>query len=169
MGTPSHITTDTILDDGWCLYFHDPNDQNWDKDATTLLTTIQSVEDFVTLAKEMKDMWQYGMFFLMREHIQPEWEDPHCREGGCISYKINKCDVSKAWFELCAKVLGECLLKNPNQTPEESPICGVSITPKRTYCILRIWIAQPSWSNMQLYDLVVPPYSTVMYRDHQAS
>ena len=29
------------------------------------------------------------MFFLMKGDIQPRWEDPQNRRGGCFSYKIN--------------------------------------------------------------------------------
>jgi hypothetical protein len=101
----------------------------------------------------------------MREHIRPEWEDPLCREGGCISYKINKPDVPKAWFELCAKALGECLYREP--LPQgDSPVCGVSISPKRNYCILRIWISKSTFSDVGFYNLKLPLSATVSYKPH---
>lgn len=158
------MSEEQFFNDGWCLYFHDPDAKDWNESATQLLITIQSVQDFIALSEEFKDLWSQGMFFLMREHIQPAWEDPHCRNGGCISYKINKPEVPKAWFELCAKALGESLFKNPKK--QWSNICGVSISPKRNYCILRIWVTEHKFGNVDLYDLPLPTYSTVQYRSH---
>lgn len=155
---------ETLLNDGWCLYFHDPNDTKWEKDGTQMITTIQSLEDYVAIAKEMKDMWNKGMFFIMREHILPEWEDENCKDGGIISFKIMKPDVSRVWYELSCKALGETLLKKPHDGWNQ--ICGISISPKRNYCILRIWVSKPIWGDINLYNLQLPNYSNVMFRKH---
>ncbi len=157
--------SDTFLGDVWCLYFHDPNDDNWERDATKLISTISTVDDWVQVHHQMRDMWHKGMFFLMREHIRPEWEDEHCRAGGCISYKIMKPEVANAWFELSCKALGETLLKK-GSTKDWSKICGVSISPKRNYCILRVWVGVEDWGHISHYDITVPSYSTIMFRRH---
>ena len=67
---------------------------NWDANSYKFITTISSVEDFVNIYKSSKafeDLWLRGMFFIMREHIMPRWEDENNINGGCLSLKlINK-------------------------------------------------------------------------------
>jgi len=45
-------------------------------------------------------------------------------------------------------------------------ISGVSISPKRSYCIARIWIYNETLKDNQSYDLQIPSYSKVMYKSH---
>ena len=40
------------------------------------------------------------MFFIMREGIEPFWEDPQNVNGGCWSFKISKGNIKKYWTEL---------------------------------------------------------------------
>ena len=70
------------------IYFHDPYDMNWDANSYKFITTISSVEDFVNIYKAFEDLWLRGMFFIMREHIMPRWEDEHNINGGCLSFKV---------------------------------------------------------------------------------
>ena len=69
------MSSSTYINDVWSLYFHDPYDMNWDANSYKFITTISSVEDFVNIYKAFEDLWLRGMFFIMREHIMPRWED----------------------------------------------------------------------------------------------
>ena len=85
------MSSSTYINDVWSLYFHDPYDMNWDANSYKFITTISSVEDFVNIYKAFEDLWLRGMFFIMREHIMPRWEDENNINGGCLSLKlINK-------------------------------------------------------------------------------
>jgi hypothetical protein len=89
------MTSESIfLDDRWALYFHDPDDPLWTLNSYKQIGIISTVDDFIEANKAFADLWSKGMFFLMREHIQPLWEDPYNKNGGCFSYKVNKPDVS---------------------------------------------------------------------------
>jgi hypothetical protein len=153
--------SDIFLNDCWALHFHDPHNNQWDLKSYKLVHTISSVQDWVQLDKSFHDMWDAGMFFLMREHIQPMWEDEHNASGGCLSYKVNKPDAKEYWFQLGAKALGEVLSKHVGLSES---ICGVSISPKRHFCILRIWLGKPS--SGEQFHLEAPHYSQVMYKTH---
>lgn len=156
-----------FLNDSWSLHFHDPDDVDWTDKSYKLLGNISNVADWQMADSSFTDMWQKGMFYLMREHIKPLWEDDHNKDGGCLSFKVNKPDAGKFWFKLCALMLGETLVSN---VAFAEKICGVSISPKRNYCILRIWVAKSEPGTVQSIDkfnLVVPDYTQVIYKNHK--
>ena len=152
---------ETFLNDCWTLYFHDPDNDKWDAKSYQIIHNISTVEDWVDAHASFQNMWHDGMFFLMREHILPLWEDPHNQPGGCLSFKVSKPDVKEYWFQLGAKCLGEVLAK---QGVSPDIVCGVSISPKRSFCILRVWLSQPAESDQ--FHLEAPHYSQVMYKSH---
>jgi hypothetical protein len=153
---------ETFLNDTWNLYFHDPNNENWEIESYILIARISTVQEWVSLFISMRDIWHKGMFFIMREHIQPIWEDEHNRKGGCLSYKLWKNEVTEAVFELGCKLLGETLTVKHNW----EKICGVSISPKRSYCIARIWISDCQCSDESLYTIHLPPQSKFLFKSH---
>lgn len=151
-----------FLHDCWTLYFHDPDNNEWNEKSYKVINTVSTVQDWVNIDKSFSELWQDGMFFLMREHILPLWEDKHNASGGCLSFKVNKPEAKEYWFQLASKVLGEVLAKSPDKS---DTICGVSISPKRHFCILRIWLSSPDTQADELH-LEAPHYSQVIYKSH---
>jgi len=151
------------LNDIWAIYFHDPFDHNWDIPSYKLISTISSVEEFVEIYSLYEDMFLNGMFFLMREHITPRWEDEYNKQGGCFSFKISKFIMQDKLFELCCQTIGETIGKTSQMS---SNINGISICPKKNYYIIRIWIKDSSYANYNNYNITVPKYSTIMYKHH---
>lgn len=152
-----------FLNDTWKLWFHDPNNEAWDDKSYVELATMSTLEDVVQVCDAFKDLWNKGMFFAMREHIKPTWEDEHNASGGCFSYKANKPEVSRAWFELLSLACGETLVVADKRADNWEKVCGVSISPKRTYCILRIWVADAAWGNPDYYTIHPP---SLMFKTH---
>lgn len=155
-----------FLNDRWCLYFHDPYDEKWDVTSYKELHSISTAQELVNLCAAFRNLWSRGMFFLMREHIGPMWEDENNKDGGCLSYKIMKSDVPDAWFQLACKVLGETIVDANRRVDDFDKVCGISISPKKNYCILRIWISTPDVQDVANYTINVPQYTTVMYKPH---
>lgn len=153
---------EVFLNDCWTLYFHDPDNQEWNEKSYQILHTISTVQDWACADKSFQALWQDGMFFLMREHILPMWEDPNNSKGGCFSFKVNKPDAKEYWFQLGAKALGEVLAKNPSVAHS---VCGVSMSPKRNFCILRVWVSNPT-ACAEAFHLETPHYSQVMFKPH---
>jgi Eukaryotic initiation factor 4E len=151
----------SFLNDTWILYFHDPADSNWDNDSYKKIATISTVEEFVQVFGAFHNMWSKGMFFIFREHSFPTWEHETNCQGGCLSYKINRTDVPKGFFELAAHILGETAIDDG-----EKRITGISISPKRNYCIARIWVSNTCYSNSQELAITFPPYTNVQFKSH---
>jgi len=157
------IMSDNYFNDVWSLYFHDPYDMNWETSNYKFITTISSIEDFIEVYKIFQDLWGRGMFFIMREHITPRWEDENNKNGGNFSFKINKSEMLDKLFEITSLMLGETLGKNDVIS---NNINGISISPKKNYHIIRIWIKSNQNISKDNYNFQIPSYSTLMYKSH---
>ena len=111
-----------------------------------------------------------GMFFLMRKiddntYINPLWEDTYNREGGFWSFKLNKEKAIEVWNILCDYLVSE----NITKSKENSLIInGISISPKRNFCIIKIWnnttkMCDKSLLNQNINSL---SYDECMYKCH---
>ncbi len=160
MNTP----TDISLNSEWNLYFHDPTNPNWDISSYTLLDKVSSLNSWIRLFQSFKNAWNKGMFFLMRGDIKPIWEDDKNKDGGCISFKLWKTDVNETWLELSGKLIGEVLLNDIKLYWNK--INGISITPKRSYCVIRIWLCDDCAKDVSTYNIKPPSYSKMIYKSH---
>ena len=95
-------------------------------------------------------MIQNCMIFCMRQNILPTWEDPLNRDGGSFSFKINNSDIYDVWNELMTTLMSEMLIKDEilNQS-----INGITISPKKNFCILKIWMRNIDTQNVKLFNL----------------
>lgn len=152
-----------FLNDTWSLYFHDPYDIEWDNASYKLLGNISTIDDFVNYFIAYKELFAKGMFFIMRMDIMPRYEDELNKQGGCFSFKIMPEDLDAKWFNLCANILGENVGINDDTCYN---INGISISPKKFFYIVRIWIKDKKYANKEYYKLDIPKYSTLMYKNH---
>ena len=151
------------LNDIWSIYFHDPYDANWDDKSYKFISTISSVDEFVAIFHTFKDLFYKGMFFIMREHIMPRWEDEHNKNGGCFSFKVSKFALQEKLFETCSQILGETMGKTSEYSKQ---VNGISISPKKNYYIVRIWISNNKYAVKHNYNISIPKFATLMYKPH---
>jgi hypothetical protein len=157
------IEENDFLNDSWSLYFHDPYDIEWTTESYKLIGNISTINDFVNYFWGFRNLFNKGMFFFMRTDIMPRWEDEMNCDGGCFSFKISSSELEERWFAICANALGENIGIDDN-------ICyninGVSISPKKFFYIVRIWIKDKKYAKKEYYKLDIPKYSTLMYKNH---
>jgi len=154
---------DIFLNDCWSLYFHDPYDINWDDKSYKMLGNISNVDDYINYFKSYKELFKKVMFFIMRADIIPRYEDNLNINGGCLSFKISLEDFENKFFELCANIIGENIGINDDVS---NNINGVSISPKKLYYIARIWIKNNKYASKEYYNIDIPKYTTLMYKNH---
>ena len=129
-----------FLNDTWRLYFHDPVEDVWTRESYASLGVVSSVENFWTLWNSIDEHIHKGMFFLMREHVFPVWDDASLVNGGTISCKIPFEEANDFFCKLSLRALGETLLdKSARRVPWDA-INGISIAPKRFFNIAKIWV-----------------------------
>jgi hypothetical protein len=128
-----------------------------------MLGQISTLKDYIYYFKGYKELFKKGMFFIMRADIIPRYEDNLNINGGCLSFKISPEDFENKFFELCANILGE----NIGITDDvANNINGVSISPKKLYYIARIWIKNNKYASKDYYNIDIPKYTTLMYKNH---
>lgn len=110
--------------------------------------TVSTVEEAIALIETLPNVLiENCMLFMMREGIKPMWEDPKNRNGGCFSYKINNKAVAKVWKELSYVVVGDTISK---QQSFANCVTGITISPKKSFCIVKIWMSDCSNQNPEL-------------------
>ena len=87
------------------------------------------------------------MLFLMREGIHPTWEDIKNKDGGCFSYKISNKTVINSWKQMSYSLVGETITNEVNLMKD---INGITISPKKNFCIIKVWIQNCKWKNPKL-------------------
>ena len=172
------------LNSCWNLWYHNPNNNNWELDSYQDFIFFTTIEEFWNIYKgdikmDNKDLTkdqnpdnsnyitefliQNGMFFMMRDSTKPIWEDDQNCMGGCWSYKVDKKNVYRVWIELSAKIIAEDTVDDENW----DLINGISISPKKTFSIIKIWVSK----NIQdikpnVDDIYILNSADVIYRAH---
>ena len=137
--------TEHKLYDNWTLWAHLPHDTDWTFKSYKPIMTFNSVESALVLNETLPDkMIKNCMLFLMRKGIEPTWEDKKNRSGGCFSYKIANKMVTTTWKKLSYILVGETLTKDEKLRPY---INGITISPKKNFCIIKIWLENCNYQN----------------------
>jgi hypothetical protein len=138
---------------------------NWTHSSYVNLGNISTVDDFWNHATQFKDHIHKGMFFLMREHVFPCWDDQANLNGGCFSIKILKDDMPMFWEDLCVKLLGETLL-NKEHADKWDIVNGISTSPKKHFCIIKIWLKSLDFTDKQCFDLLPNYYGDILFKSN---
>tara|TARA_A100001011_G_scaffold385250_1_gene458953 strand:+ start:990 stop:1535 length:546 start_codon:yes stop_codon:yes gene_type:complete len=126
------------LSDTWTLWAHLPHDTDWSLKSYNKVFTFQNIEELITLNNTIPErMLKNCMLFMMKEGIKPIWEDSENREGGCFSYRIANKYIKNIWDELSYKMVGKTCSTNKELL---NTINGITISPKKSFCILKIWL-----------------------------
>lgn len=127
------------LNSSWSIYYHLPNDKKWDSISYKLIMEDIDNTDKIIGINEMlpEEVVKICMLFVMRRGIAPLWEDPQNRSGGSFSYKIPNKNVYLVWRHLFYALGGETLCINKEH---QSLINGISVSPKKNFCIIKIWL-----------------------------
>ncbi len=142
------VSTNSILhelSDSWILWAHLPHDTDWSLKSYMKIYEFNTVEQAITITETLPPVLVTNcMLFLMRKGINPIWEDERNRNGGCFSYKIPNKDVPDAWKQLSYSLVGETMSDNKKLLPH---INGITISPKKNFCIIKVWLANCSFQD----------------------
>jgi hypothetical protein len=93
------------------------------------------------------------------------WEDAQNRNGGCFSYKVANKEVNSAWKQLSYVTVGETISTNMNVIPI---VNGITISPKKNFCIIKIWFSNCKNQNPALITSEIPGITSqgVLFNKH---
>ena len=155
------------LETNWILWAHLAHDTEWTIDSYTSICTINNLDECIAITENLpRDLATHCMLFIMREGISPTWEDDKNRDGGSFSYKMQNRLVANSWKELSYRLISETLLN------KDSPgrINGITISPKKNFCIVKIWMKDCTIMNPASLALVSPEFDPkcCIFKRHKA-
>jgi len=141
----SSAETFHVLNDNWTLWAHLPHNTDWSITSYIPISTFTTVEETIAVTETLPSVLvENCMLFMMREGIKPTWEDPKNRNGGCFSYKVANKNVYKVWKDLTYAVVGASISNNMNFV---NCVTGITISPKKNFCIIKIWMTDCNNQN----------------------
>lgn len=79
------------------------------------------------------------------------WEDPNNKSGGCFSFKVTNKSVPEVWKHVSYLLTGESLSADK---AFQDNITGITISPKKSFCILKIWMKSLDFQNPRVISEV---------------
>ena len=142
------------LNTKWVVWYHNPIDKSWSRESYKHILELEHIEDLLILNKSWETYLPKltnAMYFVMRQingkNIYPQWEDINNKYGGYWSFKVSNDNVNDIWYKLSKYLVGETICKN-NYDP--LMITGISISPKKTFCIVKIWNNNCKYKNTNI-------------------
>ncbi|AYV78973.1 MAG: translation initiation factor 4E [Edafosvirus sp.] len=132
----------------WDLWIHEVDSKDWSLAGYQKLYSINNLSNFWSVFNNFNKFNLRGFhFFIMRQNVQPIWEDLNNRNGGVCSIKV---DISKSYdtyTDLCMHTLNETIVKNMDD------ITGISFSPKNNWAIIKLWNRD---KNNDISNLLLP-------------
>jgi hypothetical protein len=136
------------LKNKWNLWAHLPQDPDWTAKSYKKIYQFKTVEETIGITEMLPEgLIKNCMLFIMKDGIIPMWEDPKNRNGGCFSYKISNKNVFEVWRDLTYVLIGESISAN---TAFVSSVTGITISPKKNFCIVKVWTTNCENQNPQV-------------------
>ena len=118
-------TSNLKLKNKWVLWFHKINDNTWSLESYQRLCEVETYNDLVFVMNTLKNITA-GMFFFMKDGINPVFEDVNNMNGGYWSLRINKKDAFEYWRKLIFYLCFEIITTSDEY---ETKINGLTISP----------------------------------------
>jgi len=149
-------TTTNPLKHKWIYYaFPDPK-KEWVLSNFIKVMSLEEEKDVWMIGKALpEDIPRKNMLFVMREGVPPLWESPENNQGGYFSYKVGEKQVPNIWKLLFYGLTAEVLTEDSNMMDN---INGISISPKRNFCIIKIWFRSSQYQNARKIRSITPDF-----------
>ena len=131
----STLPVHSIPSGSWSVYYHDPEDPSWDVDSYKKIYVAESWEMLGTILQQMGTFkLMNGLVRIMRGQISPLWEDHANIRGGSYCLKIRRASA----VDVFKRYVAAAALNRATGDPSNE-ITGVTISPKKGFCIIKIW------------------------------
>lgn len=140
---------DTELSSQWNIWYHHEKD-NWKISGYKKIYEIKTVKDFWKFYNNWDKVGGVTNkhFFIMKEGVNPIWEDPLNINGGCWSFKIQEEQAEELWEDLSTYLVCNKLCLT---IPEE--IMGLSVCLKKNNnTVIKIWNKNSKNNSLKLIN-----------------
>jgi hypothetical protein len=136
------------LKNKWNLWAHLPQDPDWSVKSYKKIYQFKNIEETIGITEMLPEgLVKNCMLFIMKDGITPMWEDPKNRNGGCFSYKVSNKSVFEVWRDLTYVIVGESV---SSSAAFVNSVTGITISPKKNFCIVKIWLTNCDHQNPQV-------------------
>jgi len=126
------------LNNEWSCWIHYQNDNEWTLESYKHISKFSYLKEITLFIENLHEsIIKKTMVFFMKDAILPLWETEDNIDGGCFSYKINNNNIVAIFKILLYKIIGNTLIYDENINAN---INGISISPKKNFCIIKIWM-----------------------------
>ena len=142
------INPNTNLPNKWNLWYHREKD-NWKISGYRNIYEITTVADFWKLHNNWTQLKGINSkhYFLMKDDIEPIWEHPINKNGGCWSFKVGEELSEMLWTELAVYLVCDKILTIPDNA------VGLSIClRKNSSTIIKIWNRDSKYNSLNLIN-----------------
>lgn len=130
----------------WNLWYHHEKD-NWNLSGFKKIYTIDTIDSFWTLFNNWSELGgiNYKHFFIMKDGVNPIWEDPKNKNGGCWSFKVNHQTSTELWENISIYLVTEKI--------SEQEIVGISICLKKNNnIVIKIWNTDSKQNSLSMIN-----------------
>lgn len=132
----------------WNLWAHLPQDSDWTVKSYKRIFQFKNIEEIIAVTESLPEgLVKNCMLFVMKDGITPMWEDSKNRNGGCFSYKVSNKNVFEVWRDLTYVLVGDTI---SNNNIFVNSVTGITISPKKNFCIVKIWLSNCDHQNPQV-------------------
>ena len=132
---PAPAPTHAIPTGSWTAYFHEPEDTLWTAASYKLLQKCTSWEALGAVLRELgPHKTTNGLLRIMKGEISPLWENKANIRGGSYCLKVPRRSAIEVFTRYLAAAASNCCAKDA-----ANEIVGVTISPKKGFCIIKIW------------------------------
>lgn len=141
------------LDNNYTLWMHMLYDNDWSINSYKKIYSFNTIEKGICLIENLNnEIIEKSMIFLMKNNIKPIWEVEENKKGGCFSYKITTCYIYELWKKMSYMLIGNSIIDDDIIVKN---INGISISPKKNYCIFKIWINDvANFKESSIYEFI---------------
>ena len=137
----------------WNLWGHLPHDPDWTLNSYKKISKLTTLEETIAITEKLPDeLIRNCMLFIMRDGVTPMWEDQKNRNGGCFSYKVSNKKVPEVWRDLTYVLVGDTI---SSHMPFVNSVTGITISPKKNFCIVKIWMTNCEHQNPHIVANVI--------------
>lgn len=152
----------------WNMYYHLPAEDTWQLITSykEICFDINTVNKMISINESVQEkiLLNY-IVFVMKSGISPMWEDPKNKNGGSFCFKVLNKHVYTVWKTLFYLLCGGSLCID---TSHLKLINGITISSKKNFCIIKIWMADCSIQTPSIF-VTVPnlPKQGCLFKKHE--
>jgi hypothetical protein len=155
----------------WHLWYHHELN-NWNTSGYRKIFTIKSISDFWDLHHNIEYIGGINNqnFYLMRDGVDPTWEDDRNKNGGSWSIKLTDTVRNfNIWIKLAMYMVGDNMFKD-SKLDEQKIITGLSINLRNSNTtLIKIWNSDVKYSSITLLqdDITQDFKYNIVYKKHK--